>query len=221
MKQKLIEGWQGKYGMHLRSSKFVASFILSVVLLSMSLVVNFYAGEYATRYESNSVTDLILSHTRSYDLDGVFVYGSLVLVLCIVLACVTNPQKIPFVLKSIALFIIVRSVFICLTHIGPFPVRAIIDPESWINKFTFGGDLFFSGHTGLPFLMALIFWNSRRVRILFLATSVLFAVVVLLAHLHYSIDVLGAFFITYSIFHLCQVLFKVDWMYGKSGVFEP
>jgi len=46
---------------------------------------------------------------------------------------------------------------------------------------------------------------------MFLGFSVLFAVVVLLGHLHYSIDVMSAYFITFSIFNICKFLFKEDW----------
>jgi hypothetical protein len=38
----------------------------------------------------------------------------------------------------------------------------------------------------------------------------MFGIVVLLGHLHYSIDVLSAFFITYSIYHICELFFKTD-----------
>ena len=55
----------------------------------------------------------------------------------------------------------------------------------------FGADLFFSGHTGMPFLLALIFWDWRRVRYMFLFISVACAIIVL-AGLHYSIDVCSA-----------------------------
>jgi membrane-associated phospholipid phosphatase len=121
----------------------------------------------------------------------------------------------PFVMKSVALFTLIRSVFVSLTHISPFPTRALIN-SPFFNKEVFSGiftgnDLFFSGHTGIPFLLALIFWENKILRIFFLSFSVLFAIVVLLGHFHYSIDVLSAYFITFSIFHICQFLFKKDW----------
>jgi hypothetical protein len=54
-----------------------------------------------------------------------------------------------------------------------------------VNKFSFGGDLFFSGHTGLPFLMALLFWENLRLRVLFIASSVFFGIIVLMGHILY------------------------------------
>lgn len=189
---------------------FLASSLLSLGMLLASLIINFVAGTYATEKISNSVTDIILSNTRVYDVDGIFVYGSIVLLVLIVLVIFYNPKTFPFTLKSIALFVIIRSIFISLTHLGPFPTTVALDAGNFLNKFTFGGDLFFSGHTGLPFLMSLIFWDHKVFRYIFLAASLVFGGVVLLGHLHYSIDVLAAFFITYSIFHLAEYFFKKD-----------
>jgi hypothetical protein len=39
----------------------------------------------------------------------------------------------------------------------------------------------------------------------------MFGVIVLLSHLHYSIDVFAAFFITYSIYHIALKLFDRDY----------
>jgi len=193
-----------------KERQFVLSFLLSLFLLAASLVINYISGTYATEKISNPVTDIILSNTRAYDVDGIFIYGSIVILALIILALFYNPKTIPFTVKSIALFVIIRSIFISLTHLGPFPTEAVMHTGNFLNKFTFGGDLFFSGHTGLPFLMALMFWNHRYFRYLFLALSLVFAVVVLLGHFHYSIDVLAAFFITYTIFHMAEYFFKKD-----------
>jgi hypothetical protein len=195
--------------------RFFSSTIFALIFLGLSLIFNFYAGTYATNHESNSVTDIILSNTPVFYFEDIFVYGFIIFVIFVGIVCFLNPKIIPFTLKSIALFILIRSIFVSLTHIGPFPTQVQIDDLSILRKFTFGGDLFFSGHTGLPFLMALIFWNNIIFRVLFITISVFFGVVVLLAHLHYSIDVLAAFFITYTIFHIARTVFKKDYFLIK------
>lgn len=199
-----------RYKLYFTDRQFLVSIGTSAALFVVSLFVNWYAGIYASREASNSVTDIILSNTRVYDLDGIFIYGPFVLWSFVAYLFLKDPNKIPFTLKSIALFVLVRSVFITLTHIGPFPTELNVSSSEIIQKFMFGGDLFFSGHTGLPFLMALVFWQKMYLRIIFIVTAILFGVVVLLAHLHYSIDVLSAFFITYTIFHLSELFFKKD-----------
>ena len=193
--------------------KYIFSFIFAWALLILCLIVNFYAGTYATLRESNPVTDIILSNIRIYDVDGLFIYGPMVFWIFATLYAFINPRNVPFIVKSIALFIIIRSVFISVTHIGPFPDSASIFPPGYVSRFSFGGDLFFSGHTGLPFLLALIFWEDKFMRYLCIAASIFFAVVVLLAHQHYTIDVLAAFFITYTIYHIATRFFKEDFVH--------
>jgi hypothetical protein len=192
---------------------FIKSFFSSIVILLGSLVINFYAGTYATEKASNPVTDIVLSNTPVYNLDGFFVFGPVVLAAFVIMLCIIKPQKLPFIFKSIALFILIRSVFISITHIGPFPDQmVVVKGASIINDFTFGGDLFFSAHTGIPFLLALIFYKDKILRDLFIATAVLFGVVVLLSHRHYSIDVLSAFFITYAIYNIAIRFFKKEFI---------
>lgn len=208
-----------KYKTYFSDRKFIFSLILSFLFLFGSLVVNFYAGTYATEKASNAVTDIILNNIPVYDVDMIFVYGPLVFWIFITLLCLYEPKRMPLVLKMIALFEIVRSVFITLTHIGPFPDHITIDMTSRVIKdFTFGGDLFFSAHTGLPFLMALCFWNNKFLRIIFIVTSIFFGAIVLMGHLHYSIDVMAAFFITYTIFHIGEVWFKKDKKIFDEGI---
>ncbi len=206
----MIKNWKENFISHFKNRTFLSYFFSALFLLLASLVVNYFAGTYATKSVSNSVTDIILSNIRVYDVDGIFNYGAIVFWIFMTFIFTYWPQKIPFTLKTIALFVIIRSVFISLTHIAPFLPQIVIEQTGLLGKFTFGGDLFFSGHTGLPFLMALTFWENRELRIIFIGSSLLFGAVVLLAHIHYSIDVLSAFFITYTIFHLAEIYFKKD-----------
>lgn len=197
----------------------LAAAFASCLLLGLSFVVNFYAGIYATLKASNPVTDIILDNIRVYDVDTIFIYGPVVLWVFVATLCLNQPKRIPFVFKSVALFIFTRSFFITLTHIGPsMEANNLVDYSSRVIKdFTFGGDLFFSAHTGLPFLMALVFAKNTKLLVLFTLTAIFFGIIVLMGHVHYTIDVVAAFFITYTIFNLAKYFFKKDWeMFNRS-----
>ena len=201
-----------RYKKHFKDKTFVISLVVALGFLILSLIVNFYAGTYATESASAPVTDIILSNIPVYNVDTIFIYGPVFLWLLVLGLILYEPKKIPFVLKNIALFLFIRSLFITLTHIGPFPDQIPLDlnPANLFNKFSFAGDLFFSSHTGSPFLMALVFWDNKFLRVLFMIIAIFFGVIVLLGHFHYSIDVLSAFFITYTIYHIAEKIFKKD-----------
>lgn len=207
-----------KHFLHFYDKAFVLSFLSSIILLAFALFVNFYASLYATKVASAPVTDIVLSNIRVYDVDQIFIYGPWVLFVFIFIVSIQKTYRFPFIVKSIALFVLVRSFFITLTHIGPFPSAILIDSTKFISTFTAGGDLFFSAHTGLPFLMTLVFWKEKGMRYIMLATSILFGTVVLMGHLHYTIDVVAAFFITYSIYSIAEQLFKRDMEYFHDGL---
>lgn len=196
-------------------SAYLRSLAMGVLFLVVSLVINFFAAIYSTDRASNPVTDIVLSNTNVHNVGGIFTYGALFFIGIIVVVCITSLRSIPFVLKTIALFTIIRSGFISLTHVSIYPNHVLITSPFFANRYLegifTGNDLFFSGHTGLPFLMALMFWDTPRYRFVFLGFSISFAIIVLLGHLHYSIDVASAFFITYGIFEIAKRMFAHDW----------
>lgn len=63
-------------------------------------------------------------------------------------------------------------------------------------------DLFFSGHTATTFLLLLYVWRYPRLRALMLIGHVLVVVSLFFSHLHYTIDVVGAYAITFTLFFL-------------------
>ncbi|MDE1874467.1 MAG: hypothetical protein KGI79_00330 [Patescibacteria group bacterium] len=200
---------------------FLKLFLGAVVLLAAALIINFYAGTYATKSESNYVTDIILSNIPVFDVDAVFIYGGYALVAIVLLVCFAMPRRMPFTIKAIALFYVIRSIFVTLTHIAPFPTHIVVDASSLIHLFDFDGELFFSGHTGLPFLMALLYWDNKYLRVGFIALSVFLGAVVLMGHVHYSIDVFSAFFITYAIYGIAEQVFKKDKEFGNAATLLP
>lgn len=202
--------------------RFAVSALSSLFMLSVALIINYFAGIEASKNISNVVKDIILDNIPVLDVSFLVLQAAALFILVVTVYLILTPQKLPFTIKSISIFIIIRSVFINLTHMAPYLgfeyQQSYIDTHDFLQKFTFGGDLFFSGHTGLPFLLALIFWRHQFLRVFFLFSSIISAGAVLLGHLHYSIDVFAAFFITYSIFSICKYLFKKDWELFEKGL---
>lgn len=213
-----MESWLKNYRLYLKNKEFLFSAGVAFLFLIAGIVATYFAIIYATERASNSVTDIILSNIPVFDVDSLFLYGPALFWIIIGIYLFSEPKKIPFTFKSIGIFLFIRSLFLILTHIGPFPAHIQIDVAGVLGVFASGSDLFFSSHTGLPFLMALIFWDNKYLRYLCLASSIFFGAVVLLAHVHYSIDVFAAFFITYAIFHIAKNLFKKDRQIFANGL---
>ncbi|MBU2037009.1 sphingomyelin synthase family protein [Patescibacteria group bacterium] len=193
--------------------KYLISSALGLVFLGISFFVNYFAGLYATRLASNAVTDFFLDKLPVFDIDGFFIYGAIALLAGILFLVARRPEYFPFVAKTVALFVLTRSLFMAVTHLGIIPEGIPLPTDNPIRWITFGGDLFFSGHVGMPFLMALIFWRDKIVRYAFILISIVFGVVVLLGHFHYSIDVFAAYFITYGVMDIAKLFFAKDWLF--------
>lgn len=207
----------GRYTEVFSDAYFRRSLAEGFLLYATSMVLIFYAISYATNKASNYVEDIVLSNIPAFDVRFLFVYGTFAAVIILLAALLKYPHRLPFALKGIAVFFIVRAVFISLTHLGPFPLEEAPLPAPVLNSMFFGGDQFFSGHTGLAFLGALVFWHLPLLRYFYLATSLFFGTIVLLGHYHYSIDVLAAFFITYVVFDAAKWLFPRDWALLREG----
>ncbi len=191
-----------------RYFRFSAPF--AVIAFAGALFVNFWAIHQATNRASGRVEDIILSNIPVFEVDGLFVYGTLAFILFAIPLLFWHPKRIPFALHALTLFILIRAAFTLMTHLGaPEPYYTSQFGETITNAF-FGADQFFSGHTGMPFLGALAFWHIPWIRDAFLLGSLYFATVVLLGHIHYTIDVMSAFFITYGIYHLALWLFPKE-----------
>jgi hypothetical protein len=81
--------------------------------------------------------------------------------------------------------------------LSPWDVFANDAMAAYLTK-----DLFFSGHTATTFLLLLYLWRWPRLRWAALAGHVAVVASVFLAHLHYTIDVMGAYAVAFAIFAL-------------------
>ncbi len=174
---------------------------------------NLYELSYSARPTSTYVGDLLLDNLPIVNLNVIIIEGAFLAIVLGTLYVFLRPRYVLFTLKALALFVVVRALFVSLTHVGIYPGN--IDPglglfDGIYTYLNFQTGFFFSGHTGLPLLLAFIFWEDVPARVGFLALSAVFAVAVLLAHIHYSIDVFAAPFMAYGIFTMAKALFPRD-----------
>ncbi|MFC4232878.1 phosphatase PAP2-related protein [Parasediminibacterium paludis] len=123
---------------------------------------------------------------------------------------ISNPRIAINTIWCFLLIALTRVVSISLWHLDP-PTELIplIDPLS--NTF-YGGkfitkDLFYSGHTATQFLMFLCL-EKRIDKILALISTVMIGILVLIQHVHYTLDVLTAPLFAYLCFKASQWLLK-------------
>ena len=132
--------------MNLKNKYFNKDFFISsgigLIFLIFALIVEYFATAYATERASKPLTDIILSNIPIFNLANIFIYGIFALLIFIAFLTLIKPQRIPFITKSIALFTIIRSIFISLTHIGIYP-NIISSNIDVFKNITSGGDMFF------------------------------------------------------------------------------
>lgn len=190
---------------------FYAQLGAGILFLAASFFINYAANTYTVTYVGTAANDLILDHLPAVAVDDIVLEGAGAMAVFILLLGLHKPARLPFMMKGVAVFYSIRSFFLVLTHLAPPLGVTFITGNNFMYKLASGNDLFFSGHAGFPFFMALVFWQNKPLRMIFLTISGVFALAVLLGHLHYSIDVFSAFFIAYGIFHLARWFFKKDY----------
>ncbi|OGC82225.1 MAG: hypothetical protein A2V81_00615 [Candidatus Abawacabacteria bacterium RBG_16_42_10] len=196
-----------------RYSLYGALFLLVIVWL------NYQAGTFAFSRMSNGVADLILDSIPRLDVSFVFIEGALLMTLLIFIIALRRPTYIPCILFNVAMFFGVRAAAVILTHLGPpLTVPDLTLASNLTERFVQGADYFFSGHTGFPLVIALVFWDTRWIRYLFIGFSIFFGSTALLGHLHYSIDVFSAPFIAHSVVIISQRLLPQIWKVAKAEI---
>ena len=205
IKERFNINYWSSWKKDLKSNKnkiYFALFLLIIATLISSL-----AGNYTSEIQGQYSADLILDHIHPVNLSFLFVWVYIAInVVFFAYPLFFRPQKLHVAIIMFGLLIFVRSISICLTHLVT-PVTAIHVDFPWLfGNLRFQNDLFFSGHTSIPFLGFLTFKNKKMKSFMLIATITM-AATVLLMHQHYSIDVFAAFFITYGIYKIGEKIF--------------
>jgi PAP2 superfamily C-terminal len=186
-----------------KDSDFILSIIKAICFLNIVLLINYKLTNIATNSASSPVSDLLFNVLPYVDTSFIDKYVAYYISYVIAFLVIFYSKKSIELIYGISFLILLRSVFINLTHLG-IPVG--ITPTK--SFFTGGGDLFFSGHVALPFLVMLIFWEVKYLRYFFLATTFVMGVEVLLGRFHYSIDVFSAPFFVFCVYTFTRYIFN-------------
>jgi len=181
---------------------------IAAVFTFVGLAVDYYCGSYVTVTPGAKVPDLILDKIPAVDLSFLFVYGYMVLLMVLFLyPAFFRVRMLHVVAIQFSLLLMLRSVFMIFTHLET-PVDSVAVGFPWFfENLYFENDMFFSGHTAMPFIGFYVFRRSR-LRFFFLFGAIVMGIVVLAMHLHYSIDVFAAFFMTYCSYKMGQRLLR-------------
>ncbi len=195
---------------------FSLLYFFECILASLLLIFSIWWQKSLSIYNDttsihSSVGDSLFSIIPHLDL-SYFYFGGIwiIALLGIFYAIYKEPKKIPLSITALSIFFIIRGICISSTHIGIPPDHIIPNIEGIGVLQFFRNDLFFSGHTGIPFLISLLVWKDIFWRNIFLIASVIMAFTVLSMRLHYSIDIIGAYFITYGVFHISEKLYEIS-----------
>ncbi len=197
---------------------------ISIVLLVISLFLTYIATRYTNNHSGYVVSDILLDSLPVINVGFIFFQGAFIFLLLLLGLGVYEPKYIPFTMEASALFFLVRSIFMVMTHLSPPSIEYYnyVQHEHHVAEILFtvssGNDLFFSAHAGYPFLLGLIFWKVKYLRYFFLTCSLIGGIAVIIGHLHYSIDVFSAFFIAYGIFEISKWFFKKEYSLIANAV---
>ena len=180
----------------------------SAAALAAALAFNHAADGYIERVgETAPVSpDLILRHLPGIDVSVIYWWGAAAFFAFAAATALTRERgRLGYFARAYAVLIASRACLMVLTplHIpaGAISVDGGLIYGSVGKMLTVHHDLFFSMHTASPFLASLLFrdrWAQRTC----MAFAVLMGATVLLLKTHYSLDVAGAFLVTYALYRL-------------------
>ncbi len=179
-------------------------FYIGLVSSIFGACLNFASQTYLHHYMSEGKTlpmlsDLILDNVPVIDLSLVYDIFSLVVFAVVVIYLVHKKDlnRLPYILLLCGIFYIIRGIFIVLTPFGNPPEFQGSDPL--FNGFSiYELGVYPSGHVGESFLLLLLVNNKVYKYILSFCLAVII-ITLIIAHSHYSIDILSGFFFAYAI----------------------
>lgn len=200
-------GWKdisGNWVNAFKDKKFILESIFTVALLIFTLSMFAKFLLFIEGRPGVILNDPVLRKIHPVDMTYItftILYACLPLAL---LFLIRYPKRLMIAIQSYILLVIFRIIAMYLTPLEAAPTLiALKDPlvEFFGTGITLKKDLFFSGHTSIMFIFYLVSVN-KFAKNLFLAGTVAVGALVVMQHVHYSIDVFIAPFIAYCSYRI-------------------
>lgn len=204
LSRNLKKIWQPKLlDKSFRNRFFISFIILLVVLLSLARFLTYNESRIGFAFK-----DPLLSLFNPIDVTWL-TFGLIYSALIVVLMYLTfHPEYFLIALQSYSFVALFRLITIFLLPLNaPTTIIPLKDPfiEFFGDGNTFLRDLFFSGHTATMFMFFLVTKN-KKLKTIFLITTILVAICVLIQHVHYTVDVMAAPFFAYTSYRLSLLI---------------
>lgn len=186
-----------------RKGLFVGLFSITIILICFP-----YFFKYIEQRNGVSINDVILTYFHPRDVSVLIFILIWTSAFFMLIAAIKNPDIFLLFLIAYVQLCLLRIITISLFPLQPpADIIDLIDPlsnhfygVSFIKK-----DLFFSGHTSTLFLMYLS-QRSKYIKLYLFIACFCVGILVLVQHIHYSIDVLFAFPLAYLCYKSSQYL---------------
>lgn len=186
-----------------RTELIITVLFLAVILFIFSNFLAFVEGR-----QGVVLADPVLKLFNPIDLTWLtfgLIYISLIVA---IFSFASKPEILLLALQSYLLLVIFRIMVMYSVPLDA-PEGLILLNDPFVQFFGSGEvltkDLFFSGHTATLFLLFLVS-EKKYLKIIFLISTVLVGIAVLLQHVHYTVDVLAAPFFAYSSYRIVKII---------------
>jgi len=178
--------------------------LIIVAILFVGILASFpFFFQFIEQRDGYVLKDIIVENIKPVDVSIPIFLSIWSITILLALRCIKSPNMLLVGLYGFIVLTLVRMLTITLIPLNP-PAGLIplIDP---ISNFFYGKtdfitkDLFFSGHTSSQFLFMLCL-KKKGDKLLALLSTLIVGTLVLVQHVHYTIDVLAAIPLTYICF---------------------
>jgi len=189
----------------------------SIIMLIVVFIMPFFFG-YIEKRNGILLNDWLLAQIPAHNVSGLIFAIIWGMIIFAVVRAVYNPSI--YVIYCWTLIFVTIARFTCIALVPLDPPKGLIPLTDPITSVFYGNvlitkDLFFSGHTAILTLIVLCLQRKTDKFIGTIATIIV-AILLLVQHVHYTIDILAAPVIVYTIYRATRYFLYKTKRRGKS-----